>query len=410
MMFDTKLKGNPKDLRLDFPIAAPLPLAPTKLDGNLVDLYSKWNFALPDYVIDLNTNGCVWQLDMDLKFIAISFSDRYKLVNFLLRRENSKRQLIDVLRMIIQQGEELRVITTIFDTLNGVLASYIESKKSTNKTTPGSPRKVKFSPELIRRSNSASASDQDLASSTSEQMYDAFTRGKTLDFWNKFITTEEQALNNSTGSNKDSKGGQHKSQSYDVDYAFLDEKNTIDGHVIIKQEEMYAFVFMPVTERSDVDTKYMVSVLLEYIRSLNFHHITVHSFLYELLINLLVNAERYYQLRQFLQYHVISDSMHVACQLLSLENSYPPAYQLALDMLKRLSKTETKVLDQLVDILLIKGQVLQALRFVKTHKIPAVAKRFLERAKMLNDDTLFYMVYNYFKARKELNDSCSEYT
>jgi len=33
------------------------------------------------------------------------------------------------------------------------------------------------------------------------------------------------------------------------------------------------------------------------------------------------------------QYHVINDSFHVACQLLSLESKYKPCYQLALDML-----------------------------------------------------------------------------
>jgi len=42
----------------------------------------------------------------------------------------------------------------------------------------------------------------------------------------------------------------------------------------------------------------------------------------------------------------------VALSLLSLESAYKPAYQLALDMMKRLS-----CIDRIVDILLIKGQV-----------------------------------------------------
>jgi len=52
------------------------------------------------------------------------------------------------------------------------------------------------------------------------------------------------------------------------------------------------------------------------------------------------------------QYHVINDSFHVACQLLSLESKYKPCYQLALDMLKRLGRQ-----DQIVEVLLSKGQV-----------------------------------------------------
>ena len=44
---------------------------------------------------------------------------------------------------------------------------------------------------------------------------------------------------------------------------------------------------------------------------------------------------RYYQLHQFIQYGVITDSKHIACLLLSLESVYPPASQIALDMMAR---------------------------------------------------------------------------
>jgi hypothetical protein len=101
-----------------------------------------------------------------------------------------------------------------------------------------------------------------------------------------------------------------------------------------------------------------VAVLTEYIRSLNFHHLAVEAFLNELLINFLVRNNRFYQLHQLLQYHVVSDSVHVACQLLSLETTYPPAYQLALDMLKRLQTH-----DQIVEVLLTKNQVRRFKRF-----------------------------------------------
>ena len=57
-------------------------------------------------------------------------------------------------------------------------------------------------------------------------------------------------------------------------------------------------------------------------------------YLYELVINTLVYHSCFYQLHQFLQYHVLSDSKPLACLMLSLESVYPPAHQLALDMLK----------------------------------------------------------------------------
>jgi len=101
-----------------------------------------------------------------------------------------------------------------------------------------------------------------------------------------------------------------------------------------------------------VDYQYFVAFAIEYIRSLNFHHIPVQHFMYELVINALVRNRRFYQLHQFLQYHVVSDSIPVACQLLSLEQTYPPAQQLALDMLKRLNSSA-----RIVEVLLSRKQV-----------------------------------------------------
>jgi hypothetical protein len=61
-----------------------------------------------------------------------------------------------------------------------------------------------------------------------------------------------------------------------------------------------------------------------------------------MLVNLFVKRGRYHQLHQFLQYHAITDSVHVACQLLSLESVYAPASQMALDMLSRLATVSTR--------------------------------------------------------------------
>ena len=54
--------------------------------------------------------------------------------------------------------------------------------------------------------------------------------------------------------------------------------------------------------------KFIVWVLLEYIRSLTDYHIPVQHYLHELVINSLVQHKAYYQLHQLLQYHVVSDS------------------------------------------------------------------------------------------------------
>jgi hypothetical protein len=173
---------------------------------------------------------------------------------------------------------------------------------------------------------------------------------------------------------------------------------TRDGYLVIDQEDMYTNVFVLIEEKNNVEFKYLVAVLIEYIRSLNFAHIRVHSYLYELLIHLLVRNNRYYQLHQFLQYHVIADSFHVACQLLSLESTYPPAYQLALDMLKRL-----RSYDEILEVFLTKGNLFQALRFLRNHfkdlqLSQALVTRFLEEAHTTNDEQFYYTVFKFFES------------
>ncbi|KAG7222957.1 hypothetical protein INR49_029179 [Caranx melampygus] len=115
-------------------------------------------------------------------------------------------------------------------------------------------------------------------------------------------------------------------------------------------------------KRPGVSHKFIIAVLMEYIRSLNQFQITVQHYLYELVIKTLVQHNLFYMLHQFLQYHVLSDSKPLACLLLSLESTYPPAHQLSLDMLKRLSTAN----DEIVEVLLSKQQVLGALRFIRS--------------------------------------------
>ncbi|CAH1776277.1 unnamed protein product, partial [Owenia fusiformis] len=117
---------------------------------------------------------------------------------------------------------------------------------------------------------------------------------------------------------------------------------------VIDQSDMYTHVFSVFVDNKDIKHKFMVAVLIEYIRSLNQFQIPVQHYLYELVINTLVQHNCFYQLHQFLQYHVLSDSKPIACLLLSLESVYPPAHQLALDMLKRLSTANEEIIEVLL--------------------------------------------------------------
>ena len=167
--------------------------------------------------------------------------------------------------------------------------------------------------------------------------------------------------------------------------------------LIVDQSDMYTHIFSKFAQSKDVPFKFAIAVVVEYIRSLSMHQIPVQHYLYELLINTFVQHSCFYQLHQFLQYHVLSDSQHLACSLLSLENVYPPAYQLALDILKRLATAS----DLIVEVLLSKKQLLTAIRFI--HSVGLVdqvsARKFLEAARASDCHMTYYAVFQFFEQR-----------
>lgn len=167
--------------------------------------------------------------------------------------------------------------------------------------------------------------------------------------------------------------------------------------VIVDQSEMYTHVFSEFENNKEIKSKFKVAVLIEYIRSLSQCNIPVQHYLYELIINTLVRNNCFYQLHQFLQYHVLADSKPLACLMLSLEHLYPPAHQLALDMLKRVSTAN----EEIIEVLLSKHQLLPALRFIRSVGIvdTVSARKFLEAAMSTDEPMLFYTVFKFFEQR-----------
>ncbi|XP_037661480.1 regulator of MON1-CCZ1 complex isoform X2 [Choloepus didactylus] len=176
-------------------------------------------------------------------------------------------------------------------------------------------------------------------------------------------------------------------------------KRPVRTQAVVDQSDMYTHVLSVFVERKEMPHKFVVAVLMEYIRSLNQFQIAVQHYLHELVIKTLVQHNLFYMLHQFLQYHVLSDSKPLACLLLSLESFYPPAHQLSLDMLKRLSTAN----DEIVEVLLSKHQVLAALRFIRSiggHDNIS-ARKFLDAAKQTEDNMLFYTIFRFFEQRNQ---------
>uniref|UniRef100_A0A8C8K3L1 Mic1 domain-containing protein n=1 Tax=Oncorhynchus tshawytscha TaxID=74940 RepID=A0A8C8K3L1_ONCTS len=156
---------------------------------------------------------------------------------------------------------------------------------------------------------------------------------------------------------------------------------------VIDQSDMYTHVLSSFTEKKDVSHKFIIAVLMEYIRSLNQVQITVQHYLYELVIKTLVHHSLFYMLHQFLQYHVLSDSkpLVILCRI-------------GCFFQRILLSTAN---DEIVEVLLSKQQVLGALRFIRSvgGNDNISARKFLDAALQTADQMLFYTIFRFFEQR-----------
>lgn len=78
----------------------------------------------PNIVIDAKL-GCMWYLHLDIESLCTLISDRIRLTEFLLQRNNGKQALLKVLRQLVDDqynGAFLPVLETIFNKINKVYA------------------------------------------------------------------------------------------------------------------------------------------------------------------------------------------------------------------------------------------------------------------------------------------------
>ncbi|XP_046386131.1 regulator of MON1-CCZ1 complex [Ischnura elegans] len=358
----------------------PLPLQPSEPSEIPCDLYSpNWVVFQPDVIIDAKL-GCLWCVGIQLEPLAhlLLPSQAPRLVHFLTHRSSlggeAWRVLLNIMKDMIlspsgpseterpsyvdpNPGSRLTSLAAIFDRLNAVHHEYARAKLAAQKSLPASGSSHLSATQSSNSSSSqqGNISAQPLVVLDQADMYS-----------NIFIKM---------GSNQGS--------------------GEVSGKILQPSRPS-----TEVTEESwwaGPRGRFASAVLVEYIRSLSEHSIPVQHYLHEMLINALVRRGAFFQLHQFLQYHVIGDSKPLACLLLSLENVYPAAHTLALDMLRRLSGAQ----EEIVEVLLSRQQILPALRFVRNHgSVDQIsARKYLEAARATGDPVLFASVFKYFEGR-----------
>ena len=309
--------------------------AATSNEVQNVVLYStSWVVYQPNVIIDARL-GHLWKLQLNLLPLCRMMADEAQLFEFLISRRNSKKVLINLCKQ--------SVLNERSDLPTNRLATVSFLFHKLNKI-------LKEHMNLQQSKNSSSTNDRS---------------GRVT------VTTGLASISLTDAEQK---------------------------RPIIDQQDMYQSIFNRFGSRhSNVSEQFIIAVLLEYINSLLVYQIPVQYYLYELLINVLVRNRMFFQLHQYLQYHVFADSKPLACLLLSLNQQYPPAVQLALDMFKRLNVDTEYILD----IFVTKMDLLRALRYMgDNHYLDSVsARKYLEYAMNSSNEQLFYAVFRCFEQR-----------
>ncbi|BBM97276.1 regulator of MON1-CCZ1 complex [Marchantia polymorpha subsp. ruderalis] len=160
---------------------------------------------------------------------------------------------------------------------------------------------------------------------------------------------------------------------------------------LISPEEMQQNVFNVIEEEMTVDSTFLVAAILEYMRSAAAEQIKVNSGLHVLLIQLLAQEQRYYELWQLVIGKVLPPSRPVAIQLLETGAQHESTRKLGMDMLRQIHG-HTEYIKEL----LLEGRILEGLRYVRQNKVDSVAPAsFLEAAISSNDPQMLASVFRF---------------
>ena len=384
--------------------------------------YRKWTFLSPRYVwesIGDQQQGHFWTLSLNNEAIALSWpvSKRARLVDMLMKRSTPDAKLI-VLQLILQlictEPSQLSLLSRMFSMIQRI--AYDQTNRLPSSSSQSSLQSSSFSSPRQTAVQSSSSPHHKNSTSSSPR----FTRQRSE-------TASSFASSTSTSSSSPPIWDLDADPALECERMDLDDSSapstsslsveqTLSGYMLVSQLDMFTFVLLPA--RRHLLPRQVIPAVIEYLRSIYRHRQRVEDYINDLLVSLLVADCQFYALHQFLQYHLLLDSLPIANRLIDIAPQYAPAYQLGLDMLHRLGAN-----NRLVQVLLQRHQVLPALKLV-THKSPLFDREGLQvrdwlRAAMAHGDELvFFTTFRWMEARNlairntnvfYASDKCDEY-
>lgn len=198
--------------------------------------------------------GCLWYLLINLDYLLDIIPDRLSLIDILLRRANGKAAILTLLRTLLT---------------NVIAPVQIDSNNTSNiSTTDALDSWIEMIKRINQVFNEKSSNRPSIDQTDINSVLHLFSTIASISPMNT-ITTH------------------HRPLSVTSDDTTLDENDQTKS------------------------LKFATSIIIEYIRSLNDYNIPVQYGIYELLVNLLVKHNQFFQLQQLIQYQVLTDSLQL---------------------------------------------------------------------------------------------------
>ncbi|KAF2358045.1 Colon cancer-associated Mic1-like [Trinorchestia longiramus] len=255
-----------------------------------------WVVFQPSVIIDARL-GCLWNLQLDLPAFAATFSDRLQLVSCLLHRRHAKALLLQTIRNVAEQ-RALHTLGPCFDVINAGYRRHLDALCAQAQCGAAGPMGVVLggvgsnltppTSSLLQPGSPTAANV--LASSPSTVVVE------TVDMYQSVLSPlMEQAQGLGSSSTVDA-----VSQLQAISLSDGGASDDLDAN---KESEVQKAL-----ETMDESINYLVSVTLDYVRSLTAAGLPVPDFLHQLIVNALLNTGNFFQLHQLLQFHIVPDT------------------------------------------------------------------------------------------------------
>ncbi|KAJ4820466.1 hypothetical protein LUZ62_033032 [Rhynchospora pubera] len=382
------------DLFLDSlnPISAPLPLllkgssgsnsrSISEVSDSISSAYEgmiysdNWNFLVPDLICDVE-NGLVWKIFLDVEAISASSSDIPSILQFLQCRRSDpamiKALCLAITRTLILERRPISVIARAMDVLVASYSNFLRSGSTPPATqNTGNDQSTAGSGVASEHAITGTATKSIIADSSSGMsMHSPSTSDDEVNPEESEKLVGDKSLESSVSQQMASHG----------------------SSVAISPDEMYRFVFALVEDEMSGDPAYLVSVIVEFLRSASREKLKMNPDVYLMMNQLLARSNQHANIALFVSNKIIEPSKEVAMQLVDFGQQNYKIHKLGMDMLRQLSLHH-----DYVSVLLQDGYYLEALRYARKYKVITVQPAlFLEAAMASNNALHLAAVMRFF--------------